>query len=199
MQPVAFLNLTGKYVNGEVSLSWKYPPQSPDTVYILPVYGTGLARRANTAEISEYMLRDVTTGTKFKHQVRSAHDVTRCEFLVFIGQSGEDLPAVERLLDNPAFAVTVTVGCATVYYDVKTSKAENDFVKHIITVKSSFRMEQGILGYSFTSGGRRFFAPFPGAIERGKRKYPPFYTRTGADVLVEVVNGTNADVEILNR
>ncbi|MCL2577105.1 MAG: hypothetical protein FWE27_03535 [Defluviitaleaceae bacterium] len=199
MQPIALLNLSGKYVNGEVSLSWKYPPQSPDTVYVLPVCGTGATRRANTTEMSEHMLRDVTSGTKFKYQFRSPHGVMRCEFLVFLGNSGDDIPNMERLLDNPALTVTVTVGNAIVFYDVKTTKVENDFVKHIITLKSSCSMEQGILGYSFASCERRFSAPFPGAIERGKRKYPPFYTRVGSDVFVEVVNGTNADVQTIAK
>ncbi|MCL2386869.1 MAG: hypothetical protein FWC89_04870 [Defluviitaleaceae bacterium] len=198
-QPIALQNISGKYANGEVVISWKFPPHSPDTVYVVPVYGVGAGRRANAAEMQEYPLRDATSGTKFKHTVRSAFDVTRCEFLVFLGQGSADLPDLERLLDNPAFTVTVTVGYATIYYDVKTSKSENDFVKNIITLKSAFSLEEGILGYSFTSGGRRFSAPFPSVIERGKRKYPPFLTRANADIRVEVVNGTNADVQAVSK
>ena len=199
MPPVALLDLSGRYTRGDVSLSWKFPPQAPDTVYICPIYGADAARRANTAEMSELLLRDATSGTRFAPRLRSPHDVTLCEFLVFLGRRGEPLPNLEKLLDNPAYTVTVTVGAAVVYYQIKTQKAENGFEKHDITLQSAYSIEQGILGYSFMSGGRRYSAAFPGAIGRGKSKFPPFFTREGANVQVEVVSGANSDVSAVAK
>jgi hypothetical protein len=196
---VAFESLSARYSNGEISISWKFPPQAPDTVYILPIYSVGHTRRAGVAEMSEHLLRDVVSGTRFKYAVKSPCDVTRCEFLVFLGNSDESRPDFSKLIENPAFTVKTTVGHATVYYDIKSKKAENNFAKHIISLHSSYTLEEGILGYTFTTAGQRFSAPFPGAVKRGKRKYPPFFTKTGEDVTVEVVGDANADVAAIRR
>ena len=98
------------------------------------------------------------------------------------------------MIENPAFTIGVTVGHATVHYCIKSKKVENGFEKHIITLKSAFSLDKGILGYSFTYAGQPFTAAFPGVIERGRRKYPPFFTRAGANVHVQVVNGESAEV-----
>jgi hypothetical protein len=144
--------------------------------------------------MSERLLRDVPSGTRFKHQVKSVHDVVRCEFLVFLGQSGEALPELDRLINTPEYIVTVIVGSAKVFYEIKAKRVENGFEKHIVTIQSAYSMEQGILGYTFLYAGQRFSTAFPGEIVRGKRKYPPFYTCPAANVLVEVVGGSNSEV-----
>jgi len=196
---VPLIDLSGRFLNGEVALSWKHPPRAPDTVFIYPIYGTGYSRRASVQEMSERLLRDASSGTRFRHQFRSPYDVTRCEFLVCLGSSDEMLPDPERLIDDPAFTVTVTVGSAMVYYNVKSQRMENGFEKHMLTLQSAYSLEPGILGYSFMVAGQRFSTAFPGPIDRGKRKYPPFFTPFDAGVRVEVVCGTNADVMAVLR
>jgi hypothetical protein len=199
VKSVALLDLSGRYVNGEVSLSWKFPPYAPEAIYIYPIYGNGSERRVSVAGMSERLLRDAPAGVRFKHHVNSPRDVTRCEFLVFLGQSGERPPELESLMDDPGYTVTVTVGSATVFYWIKSKSVENGFEKHIISLRSDYSLEQGILGYSFASVGRRFATVFPGPIDRGKHRYPPFFTYAGANVLVEVVRGANTDVQAIAR
>ncbi|MDR0272122.1 MAG: hypothetical protein LBI27_02240 [Clostridiales bacterium] len=186
-------------MNEEVSLSWKFPTNAPDTVYIAPIYTLGNSRKVNMPESSEHSLRNVPKGLSFRHNAKSSYDVTRREFLVYMMQSGSGIPDVDKMIDNPEFTVTVTVGSAAVFYDVKTVRAENDLFKHVITVKSQFSLEPGILGYSFNCAGRRFTAPFPGAINRGKHKYPPFFTQADADIAIQVANGTNADINAIYK
>jgi hypothetical protein len=194
VKPVSLLDLSGRYVNGEVSLSWRYPPGAPDTIYIYPIYGISSERKVSISGMTQQLLRDAPFGYKFVHQVSNPRDVTRCEFLVFLGTGGETPKMLENMIDNPDYTVTVIVGSATVFYSIKTKKIENDFEKHIISLKSDYSMEPGILGYTFTSVGQQFTAAFPGTIERGKYKFPPFFTYVGAHVSVRVVGGTNADV-----
>ena len=75
-------------------------------------------------------------------------------------------------------------------------KTEFGFERHIIKIQSAYRIESGVLGYSFVSDGYVFTSAFPGAIERGKRKYSSFFTKADANVQVKVVNGENADISI---
>jgi hypothetical protein len=198
--PVALLNLSGKYTWGKAALSWQLPNQDvPDTVYIYPISGTGAARRANAAYVRECPLHDAPSGLSFEPQAMSAHDVAQAEYLVFLGPSNEPSPNLEGLLSNPEFTVSVIVGSATVFYEIITKKTEEGFDKHIITLQSNFSIARGILGYSFQAGGQRFAAAFPGEIKRGKQKYPPFFTRTDANVRVEVVGGKNSDISTVEK
>jgi len=205
MQPVPVNDLSGKSMHDKVSLSWTCPrdaPEDANAVFICPIIGTGLSRKVNENSVEERLLCNAATGAIVNNQAISRFDVSRCDFLVFLAQSGSPLPEFRSLIGNPKFTVSVTVGSATVYYRPKTVNVENGFAKHIITLKSGFSIEEGILGYTFFTAGRRFPAQFPGAIERGKRKYPPFLTRneaTGADadVQVEVVNGSKANVTVI--
>ena len=191
---VPFVELGGKYAGGEVILTWKYPAGAPESVYVLPVYGQGLARRVNIHEMTERHLRNTASGFRFKYQVRSTYDVTRCEFLAFLSQSGVAEPNTTALLKNPAFSVNVSVGRAHVYYWVDSKKVESGFEKHSISLESSYTIEKGILGYSFSTGLQAFNVPFPGAIKKGKITYPPFFTKTGSYVRVGLVDGANAEV-----
>jgi len=198
--PVALLNLSGKYSWGKAALSWQLPNQDvPDTVYIYPISGIGAARCVNAAYVREYPLHNAPSGLSFEPQSTSTYDVARAEYLVFLGQSDEPSPNLEDLLSKPEYIVSVIVGSATVFYELKTIKTVDGFDRHIITLQSNFSIAQGILGYSFHAGGQRFTAAFPGEIKRGKQKYPPFFTRADANVCVEVVGGKNSDVAIVKK
>lgn len=192
--PLPFSELRGKYAAGEVALSWKYPPCAPDSVYIIPVYGTGPARRANVSELSERPLRSAAGGCRFKFQGRSVYDVMRCEFLAFLGESGYNNPDLDALLKEPRFSVSLSVGRAHVGYWVDTKKSDRGFERHVISLDSGYSIEKGILGYSFSTGLQTFSAPFPGAIAKGRTTYPPFFTRAGSYVRVGQVDGANAEV-----
>ena len=194
MHPVPVVELAGRYVGGEVLLSWGFPSGAPDTVFILPVVGTGSAKRAVTNEMTERPLRSAASGTRFTYQHRSTHDVTRCEFLVFLGPSGEPLPNFTNMFDNPAFTVNVTVGRARVFYWVETKAVELGFNRHVLSLESSFSIEKGILGYSFSCGNITFSVPFPESIKRGKHRFPPFFTPQMSYISVGVVDGANAEV-----
>jgi hypothetical protein len=194
MRPIALLDLAGRYAGGEVSLTWRFPPNASEAVFICPVYGNGSERRVNIPGITERMLRDAPDGTRFRHQESSPYDVTRSEYLVFLGSSGEQPSDIENFLDEPGYTVIVTAGTATVFYRIKTQRVEGGLDKHLISLRSDYSIESGILGYSFSAVGRRFSAVLPGAISRGKHKYPPFYTYQNAGVTLEVVGGANADV-----
>ena len=122
MEPVAFKSLSARYTDGDVIMTWTYPHNAPNTVFIYPVYGPDSSRRINTAGMLEKLLRDASNGTRFKHAIPSSYDVTQCKFLVCLGQSGEMYPNLERLAQNPAFIVTVTVGYAKVYYTIHRKK-----------------------------------------------------------------------------
>ena len=194
MQPVPVVDLGGRYVGGEVALTWSFPPGAPDTVYIIPVIGTGAAKRANPNEMTERPLRNVSAGMRFAYQNRSAHDVTRCEFLVFLGPGGEALPNFASMINNPAFTINVTVGRAHVYYWIDTKSVEHGFDRHVLSLESSFSIEEGILGYSFSCGLQTYNVPFPNAIKRGKHKFMPFFTPQGSYIGVGIVDGANAEI-----
>ena len=194
IDPIPFVELAGKYAGGEVSLSWKYPSGAPESVYVLPVYGHGLARRVNVNEMTERNLRNASSGYRFAYKVRSTYDVTRCEFLAFLCSSGVSTPNTSALLKNPAFSVSVSVGRAHVYYWVDSKRIESGFERHSIAVESSYSIEKGILGYSFSTGLQAFNVPFPEAIKKGKIFFPSFFTKTGSYVRVGLVDGANAEV-----
>ena len=194
MHPVPVVDLAGRYVGGEVILSWTFPAGAPDTVFVLPVVGTGSAKRAITNEMTERPLRNVSSGMRFAFQNRSTHDVTRCEFLVFLGPQGEPLPDFVNMFDNPAFTVCVTVGRAHVYYWINTKAVDAGFERHTLSLESSFSIEKGILGYSFSCGLQTFTVPFPDSIKRGKHKFPPFFVPHGSYIGVVAVDGSNAEV-----
>lgn len=194
MHPVPVVDLVGRYVGGEVLLSWGFPSGAPDTVFVLPVVGAGSSKKAVPNEMTERPLREVSSGIRFVYQNRSAHDVTRCEFMVFLGPQGGQLPNFANMLDNPVFTVSVTVGRAHVYYWVDKKTVEFGFERHVLSLESDFSIEEGILGYSFLCGGRMFSVPFPDSIKRGKHKYPPFFTPQGSNIDVMVVDGANAEV-----
>ena len=193
-EPVPFVELKGKYAGGEVFLSWKYPSGAPESVYVMPVYGQGLARRVNVNEMTERNLRTTASGYRFKYQLRSTYDVTRCEFLAFLCHAGITTPNTGYLLKDPAFSVSVSVGRAHIYYWVDSKKVESGFERHTISVESGYSIEKGILGYSFSTGLQAFSVPFPEAIKKGKTIYPPFFTKSGSYVRVGVVEGANAEV-----
>lgn len=199
MRPVALVNLKARYLDGEVIFSWTAPPTTPDTVYILPVISVGETRRINLADVKECKLRDYVTGIRFKFDAKSSDDVTRCEFLVFLLNSDTDIPAQERLLNNSDFCVSVTAGAGTIYYDIKSKNVGSGFVRHEITLKSDCRIAEGILGYTFSSDGVKFCIPFPGGIGIGKKKYPPFFTKSDGDVYLEIVNASNSDVQMIKK
>ena len=194
MLPLPFKEIQGRYASGEVVLSWKYPSNAPESVYIMPVYGKGLTRRVNINELSERPLKTVTSEYRFKFQSKSEYDVMRCEFLAFLGERGYIRPDIEYLLKNPDFSVNVSVGRAHVYYCVDTKKSDPGFEKHTISLDSGYSIEKGILGYSFSTGLQTFNAHFPDAIRKGKTTYPPFFTRAGSYIRVGLVDGTNAEV-----
>ena len=194
MTPLPFETLHGKYAGGEVALSWKYPTGAPDSVYILPVHGQGLSRRVNLGAMIERPLRNVASEFRFKFDSKSLYDVTRCEFLAFLCDSGLSSPDVDYLLKNPAFSIRLPVGRAHIFYWVDSKKSEAGFEKNTILIESAYTIEKGILGYSFSINKRTFKASFPDAIMKGKTVFPPFFTKTGPNIKVEVVDGTNAEV-----
>ena len=194
MHPVPVVDLAGRYVSGEVLLSWSFPPGAPDTVFILPVIGSGSAKKAVTSEITERPLRTASSGIRFSYQHRSTHDVTRQEFLIFLGPQGEPLPNFENMFDNPAFTAVVTVGRAHVYYWIDKKTVEFGFERCTLSLESSFSIEKGILGYSFSCAGQMFSVPLPDSIKRGKHKFPPFFAPQGSYINVGVVDGANAEV-----
>ncbi|MCL2573830.1 MAG: hypothetical protein FWE34_04665 [Defluviitaleaceae bacterium] len=199
MSAVALLNLKAGFSGDEVVISWKYPPNAPDTVFAYPIHSSGATRRVVASAVRQWNLRDAASGVRLKYSVSSHFDVARCEFLVFLADDGGTHPDLDRLAENPAFTVTLTAGQAKISYSIKSKKVENGFEKHIITLHSANSIEQGILGYSFFSAGRQFSATFPDVIKRGKCKYPPFLTKVGEGVAVCVVNGENPNILIIRR
>jgi len=194
MPPIAMENLSAKFNNGEITLTWSFPSQAPDSVFVVPVLGAGAARRIITQETMQYALSNVVNGVRFRHNNRSPHDVSRCEYIVYLDPAGSPMPDFSRMMHNPAFFVTMTAGKAMVYFSVKTKKAEKGFERHTISLQSQFSIEQGIMGYTFTLGHRPFSAVLPGAIISGKHKYPPFFTQEGSNINVGVIGGANPDV-----
>ena len=194
MTPLPFEVLHGKYAGGDVVLTWKYPSGAPDSVYVIPVYGQGMSRRVNLGEMAERPLRNVASEFRFKFESKSLYDVTRCEFLAFLCESGINSPNVDYLLKNPAFSVRVPVGRAHIHYWVDSKKSDPGFEKHTILIESAYTIEKGILGYSYSINKRTFRTAFPDSINKGKIAFPPFFTKTGPNIKVEVVDGANAEV-----
>ena len=194
MSPIPMEKLTGRYTSGNVVLSWTYPTGAPNTVYIIPVIGVGPSKRADVGRMIPCPLKSVQTGYGFSYPSRSSYDVTRNEFLVFLGNSNEPLPNFVNMYDNPAFTVYVTVGRALVYYWIDTKAVEHSYNRHVLSLESQYSIEAGIVGYSFWHGQQLFSVPIPDSLKREKRKFPPFFTPHGSNISVVVVDGANADV-----
>ena len=197
MQPVALLNLSGRYYGQNVTITWKFPQRAPDTVFIAPV--NSQTKRVSVQEIQQIPLKNVTTGVSFKYIPVTIHDVTKCEFLVYMGQSGGGVPNFEYMINNPAFTVQVVIGRAHVYYWVDSKTVENGFVRHSLSLQSDFSIEDGILGYSFITDGHRYQALMPDAIGRGRHKFPPFYTLGHSHIEVGLIDGAVAEVSSERR
>ena len=194
MSTMELLNISGRYSKGFVDFSWSLPNGALDTIYIYPIHRGGYKRFVKENDYQAHKLRDAKRGVRFKYNVRNEYDVMRSEFLVFLAAKEDRRPDLNELINDPKCTVSVPVGSAKVYYEIKSKKIESGFMRHTITVQSSNSLENGILGYSFWFGGKSFQVAFPGGIKQGKQKYPPFFTFEDHNVSVEVVVGKTSDV-----
>jgi|GEM_PF-2039116 len=186
MYPIAVRNLSSRYENGVVSMSWKLPSESPDTIFICPV------DRGSVDKVERWRVRDHASGVTFKPSSVSGDSVTRREYIVFLEQGNAvTLKKDEALLRDLGFligdrnfAITQIIGRANIEYRLKATRLGEGFSKNIIQLKSDVPIEEGILGYTFWADGRMYTVPFPGAVLSGKSDYAPFYSDDGGEVKV---------------
>lgn len=196
MIPVALLDLRAVYQNGQVKMTWKFPPDAPETVHIYAVKSRTEQIELDLRSHIAKDLRDCNSGHSFKYSHIAGNDVKKVEFCVYLS-SRNDMPPDIRLLSGMSdFFVSVLAGEADVIYQIKNIPFGGGLVVTKIILQSSADIDPGILGYSYNFNGKEIAVEFPEKINRGITEFPPIVLIDSADPLVKVVAGMNSDVSV---
>jgi hypothetical protein len=180
-----------------VRLSWRYPPNAPESVHIYPVrFRDGGAQLVTGGHITRY-LRDCPDGCSFNYDdATGGADVMKRDFCVFLAGHNDLTPDAGALLSSPEYLVTVSIGRARIEYEIRSKSVEWGMRAHRVRLRSSAEIDAGILGYTFDFYGMEMTAPLPGHIHQGKTEYPPLYLPEGAHIALTLANGRNTDISV---
>lgn len=197
MRMDTLLDLRASYVNGQVRMTWKYPPNAPDTVYIYGVKQNGGELALDQRTLVTKSLRDCNTGLTFDYTGAAGADVKSVTYCVFLSGRNLSAPSMRSLQALGSCFVDVTVGQAEVQFDVKSKPCGGGFVGYRIITRSSSSFDPGILGYSYEFNRKEITVEFPGKVESGITEYPAIYLLENTPPpIVRLINRGNMDVSV---
>ena len=197
---VELLDLRANYLGGQVRMTWGFPKDSPISVHIFAVRQSGAEMTFDPRFRITKDLRDCNDGITFDYSGVSDVDIKKITFCAFLADRNLNMPNVRALQSMPGCFVSVTIGQADVFFDVKSKPASGELISHQIVIKSSSSFDQGILGYSYNFNGKEITVELPGRISSGQSVYPPIYLiASSAHPYVCLVGGANSDVMISQR
>lgn len=199
MTPVALLDLRAVYQNGQVKMTWKFPPDAPETVHIYAVKSRKEQIELDLRSHIAKDLRECNGGHSFKYSNISGNDVKKVEFCVYLSSHNDTSPDIRLLSGMSDCFVRVIAGEADVVYQIKNKPCGGGLVGTKIILQSSADIDPGILGYSYNFNGKEIVVEFPGKIHNGITEFPPIALIDIADPLVKVVAGMNSDVSVVQE
>lgn len=199
MAPVALLDLKSVYQNGQVKMTWKFPPNAPETVHIYAVKSRNEQIELDPRFHIAKDLRECNGGHSFKYSDISGNDVKKVEFCVFLSSHNDMSPDIRQLSAMSECFSSVITGEADVKYHIRNKTCGAGLVRTQIVLQSSAEIDPGILGYSYNFNGREIAVGFPGRIHSGITEYPPIVLLETADPIVKVVAGMNSDISVIQE
>lgn len=197
MTPVALLDLRAVYQNGQVKITWNFPPDAPETVHI---YAVKSRNEQIELDLRSHIARDLcecNSGYSFKYGY--GNGVKKVEFCVYLSDHGETEPDMRYLSGMKECFTGVIVGKAKVTYEIKNKPCGAGLIESRIILQSTADIDPGILGYSYNFNGKEIAVEFPGKIHRGITRYPPIILIDGADPFIKVVAGLNPDISVVQQ
>ena len=196
MKPVALLNLRAVYQNGQVKMTWDFPPKAPETVHIYAVKQRNEQLELDIFSHIAKNLSECNGAYSFKYNNISGNDVKKVEFCVYLSDHNETSPDTRTLNGMSDCFISVITGEAVVIYQIKNKPCGAGLMGTQIVLQSSADIEPGILGNSYKFDEKEITVEFPGKIHNGITKYPPIVLVNTVDLLVKVVAGMNFDVSV---
>jgi len=181
-------------------MTWRFPPDAPETVHIYGVKQNGDSIAFDNSTPISKNLRDCNSGYSFDYSSISSFDVKRVIFCVFLADRNFNSPNMRVFQSMSRCFVSVIIGRANVQYDVRSKPCGSILSSHRILVRSSSTFDAGILGYSYDFKSKDITIELPGQIKNGLNEYPLIYLpRESMPPDVCLAGGSNSDIMVENK
>lgn len=196
MAVTPLINLCASYQNGKVRMTWRFPPNAPETVYIYSVRMSGEQLELDMRTHISKDLRDCAGGLSFEYGGFSNSDVKQVIFCAFLAERNFNTPNIRSIQSQKECFVSVIIGEAYVTYDIRIKPCGDGISAHHIWVRSSSEIDAEILGYMYDFNGKNITVEFPGKISGGITEYPVIYLLETIQPVIQVVGGRNSDITV---
>ena len=199
MTVIPLLDLRANYQSGQVRMTWKFPQNAPETVYIYSARRSGENVEFDMRTHISKDLRDCAGGLSFEYSGFSDSDVKQVTFCVFLADRNYNTPNMRVIRSQKECFINVIIGEAYISYDVRSKPCGGGLSEHRIWVRSLCEIDEGILGYAYNFNGREITVELPGKVSGGITEYPRFYLTDTVPPVITVVGGRNSDIAVENK